>query len=424
MSYLRQPPLFSFEQFDDFDDDNFRLGLVVLALEDSRLLRWLDQQRAGRRNKYPQEMLWRCYIAKFIYQIGTYAELIRELRRNGSLRRLVGIHSSERVPEAWHFSRFVKRLSELEGQLLQDEMFHALVERLRVAIPNFGRHLALDGTAVKAHTNQRRSKSSDPDAAWGVRQSCDKGGGERETKNWLGYLVHLVVDCDTELPVGFEVTPANCNESPRMIPMLETLAAAHPEVVERTEAVLADKGYDSAANCEHVVRRMDAQAIIKMRRTLEGDAICPTALCHCTELGTPVCLGGHKMVAWGRDGDYLKWRCPVVMGKAEVCDVPGGCSASDYGAVYKQRLAEDYRRWPGIARESAKFDRLYNRRGAVERVNSRLKDHLLLDDLTVRGKAKVRVHVMGSLLVMLAGAVAMAEGGMLERVRQTVRLAA
>ena len=104
--------------------------------------------------------------------------------------------------------------------------------------------------------------------------------------------------------------------------------------------------------------------------------------------------------------------------------MPGGCSASDYGAVYKQRLAEDYRRWPGIARESAKFDRLYNRRGAVERVNSRLKDHLLLDDLTVRGKAKVRVHVMGSLLVMLAGAVAMAEGGMLERVRQTVRLAA
>lgn len=65
-------------------------------------------------------------------------------------------------------------------------MFHALVERLRLALPDFGRHLAVDGTAVKAHTNQRRSKSSDPDAAWGVRQSCDKGGGERETKRWLG----------------------------------------------------------------------------------------------------------------------------------------------------------------------------------------------------------------------------------------------
>lgn len=116
MSYLRQPQLFPFDEFENLEDDNSRLGLVVFALEDTRLLRWLDKQRAGRRNEYPQEMLWRCWIARVIYQIGTYAELIRELRRNGTLRRMVGIESVERVPKACHFSRFAKRLSTDEGQ--------------------------------------------------------------------------------------------------------------------------------------------------------------------------------------------------------------------------------------------------------------------------------------------------------------------
>jgi hypothetical protein len=37
-------------------------------------------------------------IAKFVYQIGTFAGLIRELKRNGSLRRMVGIDSRARVP--------------------------------------------------------------------------------------------------------------------------------------------------------------------------------------------------------------------------------------------------------------------------------------------------------------------------------------
>jgi hypothetical protein len=60
----------------------------------------------------------------------------------------------------------------------------------------------------------------------------------------------------------------------------------------------------------------------------------------------------------------------------------------------------------------------------VERVNGRLNEYLLLDDLTIRGKQKVRMHVSLALLVMLAGAAAMAEEGMLDRVRQTVRLAA
>jgi hypothetical protein len=226
--------------------------------------------------------------------------------------------------------------------------------------------------------------------------------------------------------MGFELTAANASESPQMKPLLEDLSDKHPQIAANTEAVMADRGYDSADNCEHVVEQMDAQAIIRMRRYVEGDDLCDAAICRCNERGTPICMSDQKMVYWGRDGDYLKWRCPVAVGAAtpEVCEWGGACSTSDYGSVLKQPIAEDYRRWPGIARESAKFERLYDKRSSVERVNGRLKEYMQLDDLTVRGKQKVRVHVSLALLVMLAGAVAVAEEGMLERVRQTVRLAA
>jgi hypothetical protein len=85
---------------------------------------------------------------------------------------------------------------------------------------------------------------------------------------------------------------------------------------------------------------------------------------------------------------------------------------------------EDPRRWPGLARESKKWSKLYKRRTAAERVNARLKDYLQLDQLTLRGLAKVKVHTALGLVVLLAGALAMAQEGRVAAVRQTVRLAA
>jgi len=57
-------------------------------------------------------------------------------------------------------------------------------------------------------------------------------------------------------------------------------------------------------------------------------------------------------------------------------------------------------------------------------VNGRLKDYLLLDNLTIRGIAKAKVHVSLSLLVMLAGAWAMVSAQKVEQARRIVSLAA
>lgn len=431
MHYVRQLSLLPSEQFFAARDDNCRLALVLRALPDEKLRAWLRQCRAGRRDKYPYEALWCCLIAKFVYQIDTYADLIRILWRNETLRRMVGIQSQGELPRDYHFSRLLKRLTSAEGMALLEEMFQQLVSELGARLPNFGRHLAVDATAVHAYSNEIRREKSDRDGAWSARPKRQRrrrpaGKVEEYTDYWFGYLVHLVVDCETELPVGYEVTAANVNETTRFRPLLAAVQEQQPTLVERTETVSADAGYDSGANCEHVLRETKALPIIKMRQTQpreKRDAIFAAAICPCNELGTPLCASGHKMVYWGRDGDYLKWRCPAKCGRA-ACTQRGRCTSSRYGNVLKVSIWEDPRRFPGLARESKKWSRLYRKRTAVERVNARLKDHLLLDNLTVRGIGKVRAHVGLSLLVMLAGSKAMLDVGAIARIRQTVRLAA
>lgn len=420
MSYIRQGQLFSFEEFVEIDDDNTRLALVLDALPDERLIRWLKKTRKGKRDDYPLEMLWRCVVAKFVYQIKTYAELIRELKRNGSLRRMVGIESIGTTPEDYHFSRFLNRLSRPEGLKHLRRMFEMLVKRLSERIPEFGKHLAIDGTAIHAYSNENKAEASDRDAEWGGRNKR----GEEDVEYWLGYIGHFVVDCETELPVAFDLQPANDSEMKRMKPMLEDLKQRQPAVTERTEAVMADRGYDATYNYEYIYDELDALPIIKMTLTEEPDEQSEAAWYLCNGLGTPTCLSGHTMVYWGRDGDHLKWRCPAQVRSDCECTRRSRCSASEYGPVKKIKFRDHIRRLPGIGRQTNKFERLYNKRTAAERVNGRLKEYLLADDLTVRGLAKGRAHLSIGLLVMLAGSWAMASQDKLEKARQIVRLAA
>jgi hypothetical protein len=431
MSYCAQGRLFTFEDFCDEHDDNTRLVLVLSALEPylAPLVWKLDHERIGRRNRYPVDVMMRSFIAGWVYQIPVKNELIRELRRNGSLRRLVGIESIERVPRAWQFSRFIGRLAEAENLALLESAFEHCVEKLRELLPGLGRNLGIDGTSVASWSSGNKDAKtglrSDPDARWGTREKRRKGKDgkiEKIVKRWFGYLVMLIVDCDYELPIGFDVSPANSSEMTKLPVMFDELVDAHPGLP--IEAAIGDAGFDSGTNCGYVLNELKALPIIKMRLDVGPDAECKTSICRCTELGVPICDENSKMHYAGRDGDYLKWRCPAVMeGRACKCTMDN-CSTSAYGHVLKVKIAEDPRRFPGLSRDSKKWKRLYRKRTACERVNGRLKNYLLLDEQRVRGRGKVTVQVAMSLLVMLASAISMAELDKLEHVRRIVALAA
>lgn len=416
MSYCAQGQLFTFEDFFTEYDDNHRLLLVLDALEDDELIGELERRRKGRRNRYPVRMLWQSLIAAKVYGIPTTNGLIRELNRNESLRKVVGIKHAGLVPKPWQFSRLLGKLSMPENLVMLKTIFDKAVSKLKDLLPDLGQSLAIDGTEVSSWCNRYAKDKSDKDAGWGVKTYRRDDGGESK-HTWYGYNVEIVADTSYEIPLNFEVLPANVNECPRLPILLKDTMRLHPEF--DVKYVMGDRGYDSADNCKYLLYDLKALPIIKMRLTQEKDAEFTGEICRCTELGTPICECGAKMLYAGRDGKYLKFRCSR---HSEPLGCP--CSLSSYGRVLKIAISENERRWPGLHRESKKFARLYKRRTSVERVNSRLKEHLCLDEQHVRGLAKTTVNVGLSLLVMVGGALAMARNKKLDNLRQVVGLAA
>lgn len=416
MSYCAQGHLFTFEDFFAEGDDNHRLVLVLSALEDDELIGKLEDERKGRRDHYPVRMLWQSLIAAKVYGISTVNGLIRELMRNGSLRRLVGISNLCAVPKPWHFSRLLGKLSRPENLGLLKDIFDRAVSDLKEELPDLGQSLAIDGTAVSSWCNRYAKDKSDKDAGWGVK-TYRKDDGTQSKHMWYGYNVELVVDTRYEVPLNYEVNPANVGECPRLPILLGDTVRLHPDF--DVKYVMGDRGYDSRDNCKYVLYALNALPIIRMRLTQDKDAEFAGEICRCTELGTPICECGAKMLYAGRDGKYLKFRCSR---HAEASGCP--CSISSYGRVLKVAISENERRWPGLWRESKKFKRLYKRRTSVERVNSRLKEHLCLDEQHVRGLAKTSVNVGLSLLVMVGGTLAMARNRRFDNLRQIVAMAA
>lgn len=411
--HIIQPALISYEHFASEGNDNQRLVMVLSTLNVDSLIYKLDLERNGRRNKYPNRMLWNTLIAAKVYGIATVSNLVRELSRNPELREICGVLS---VPKGYHYSRFISKLARPENQEMLAQAFHVMVEKLREILPDLGKSIALDGTAVSSYCNRFKKDKADKDAGWGVRTKRREDGHE-DKDLWYGYNLMLVVDTKYEVPLGYEVIPANVNESPRLPVVLGEVKRRHPQL--KTDYVMADAGFDSGDNCRFVLNELEALPVIKMRLTQEKDKEFKSAMCRCNELGTPVCDCGGYMRYAGRDGKYLKFRCPKHM------EVRGGpCSDSSYGRVLKIAVTEDERRWPGLHRESRKWARLYRRRTAVERVNGRLKEHLQLDDQYVRGIGKITVNATLSLLVMLGGALAMAKKERWKDLRRVVRSAA
>ena len=325
------------------------------------------------------------------------------MERDRETRTVCGF-SKDTIPGDDVLGRFLNKLARHEELL--EECFAGLVEQLRQLLPEFGAKLAVDSTDIKARANGYRRSPSDTDARWGAKGASrpekeTKKGKEQDLYWWFGYKLHLVEDALYELPLSFVVTPANESDTKQMKVLLDKAVPDYTEA--KPEAVIADKGYDSQENYRLVITEYRAAPIIPIRE--REDMQMPDI---CNAKGTPVCSCGLKMAFWGRDGNYLKYRCPQAVGKG-VCLSRFCCTSSPYGYVLKLPIMEDPRRHPPVPRESKKWKRLYQLRSAVERVNSRVKELLGLRRITVRGIAKVTVRTSLSLLVMLAAALSMTQ---------------
>ena len=411
--HIIQSPLFDFDAFISIKR-NDRLVMVLEALPAEGLISALDREHWTGRKGYTVRGMWSALVAGLLHQCNSLADIVRLLERDKDTRIVCGF-SDDSLPSQDALGRFLKKLERHEDLL--EKCFADLVAELRQLLPGFGTKLAVDSTDIKAYSNGHRASPSDPDARWGAKGAGHHSGPGNDGKRrdlyyWFGYKLHLVVDALYEIPLSFKLTAANEADTTQMEGLLRKAGADQAE--SRPEAVIADKGYDSGSNNKFIFGQCKAAPIIPIREV--EDAQLPDI---CNAKGTPICSCGLEMAYWGRDGHYLKYRCPEAVGKAK-CRSRFRCTASAYGYVLKLNIIQDPRRHPPVPRESKKWVRLYRLRSAVERVNSRMKNLLGLGQLMVRGIAKVTARAVLSLLVMLAAAVGMAQRHRLKDLRVLV----
>lgn len=418
MHVLTNKPLFAWDALEDSPSLK-TLRAFLKAVPDGRLLESLRQARGKGRNDYPVHVCWGVVLLRIALRHLTMQQCLAELKRNEALRRLIGIASEERVPSAWNMSRFEDLLGREPHRTLLKQVFDEMVRRLGTVVPDLGQHAAGDATALNARRKlndkevSAERKEGLPQPSGGRKEYHDDAGKVTHVLEWHGFKAHLLVDVKHEVVLAYEITDTKAGDGETLPTVLDQALANLPP--QRIETL----AYDKAADSEAVHERLSHDGIkplIQMRALWkdEPERMLPghdgNSNVVYDESGTlygydrvsapPV---RHQMSYIGHEPqrETLKYRCPA---KHEGWDCPMSavCNAGkSYGLTVRVPQAIDLRRFPALPRATKKFQRLYQGRTAVERVNARLKIFWGADDGNLRGARRFFAN-LGAVLVVHA----------------------
>ncbi|NLC44636.1 MAG: transposase [Clostridiales bacterium] len=415
-----------------------RLRLVLEYMPDEELMQELEKERGKGRDDFPVRAMWNSILAGVVFQHPSIESLRRELSRNGQLRFMCGLHKGK-VPDAYVYSRFFKKLFEKEE--IVNKIFDDLVNKLEELLPRFGKNLAIDGKAISSLStgeskNTEEDGRRDLDANWGKKEykgTKEDGTAWSKVVSWFGYRLHLIVDADYELPVAYKLTKASTSEVIQAHKMIDELNKVHPELVDGCETLEADRGYDDTKLIEKLWDDLKIKPVIdirnmwkdsdKTRQLLDCENVIydykGTVYCVCMETGKEreMCVGGFEKDR--KIHGTLKKLCPAKHYGIE-CKYIDKCQVKQGIRI---DIDIDRRIFTPIDRTSYKWERTYNKRTAVERVNSRLDESFGFEKHYIRGIKKMRVRCGIALCVMLAMAVGRIKEGQAEKMRSLVQSA-
>ena len=172
--------------------------------------------RGRGRGDYPVRAMWRALVAGVVFGHRSAASLVRELGRNPALLAVCGFDPLPRqgrprrgverveggsrvvwlsaprrdsVPSHWNFSRFVRRLVDLERREgVFEAMMRRMGEELREALPDFGEHPRFRGGRFRGTTG-RRFRATRPVGCRVARGSCRtamRTGAVTRREEWMG----------------------------------------------------------------------------------------------------------------------------------------------------------------------------------------------------------------------------------------------
>lgn len=440
MATIPQREIFTWKEIEKLGDLE-RLRLVLENLPDERLMRQLEGQRAKGRDDYPVRAVWNSILAGVVYEHKSIESLRRELKRNTRLCWLCGFEltkDKDIVPPAWVYTRFLKKLMRLQGEI--DWMFDHLVEELRREIPDLGQYLAMDGKALLSVARSRKEREEkrdgrrDIDADKGVKTywvEGENGNLWEKVKSWFGYKLHLIADAKYELPVAYEVTRASRNEIPEGKELIKGLKEKHPGIIGQCEYLMADRGLDDTELNVTLWQDYGIKPVIDVRNMWrDGEK---TKLVEGTRnvvydyQGTVYCydmqLGYRREMAYGgfeAERGTLKYRCPKDHYGCR-CTWASQCEIKK---AVRVKLDQDRRVFTPLARSSYKWRDMYKKRTAVERVNSRLDVSYGFEQHFIRGLSKMKLRMGIALVVMLSMALGRIREKQKENMRSLIKQAA
>ena len=178
--------------------------------------------------------------------------------------------------------------------------------------------------------------------------------------------------------------------------------------------VIADRGYDSAANHEFL-RGKDALPIIHIRRKARGELYEGIY----TKKGVPTCLGQIPMEFVRSDPErgHL-YRC-----NPKGCRLAGSMSGGirHCDTEVWEDPTRNVRLFGAIRRDGPEWKALYAKRQAIERVFKSMKESRRLERHCVRGLRHITLHAMMSALAFQATALVKLRTGQAEMMRWMVR---
>jgi len=437
MAIIPQQTFFVWDEIEKLGDLE-RLQLVLEYMPDEELMQTLERERGKGRDDYPVRAMWNSILAGVVYQHPSIESLRRELSRNGQLRFMCGFRNGK-VPEAYVYSRFFKKLFEKEEMI--NEMFNKLVDELEELLPGFGKNLAIDGKAISSlskreNKNKKEDGRRDLDGDWGKKEYRgvrEDGTAWSKVVKWFGYRLHLIVDADYELPVAFELTKASTSEVKQAHKMIEELDRKHPELIEKCETMVADRGYDDTKLYVKLWDNYGIKPVIDIRnmwkdgekiRQLEdyenvvynykGNVYC---VCMETDVKREMCVGGFEKDR--KKHGTLRKLCPAKQYGIE-CKYMDKCQVKQGIRI---DIDLDRRIFTPIDRASYKWERTYDKRPSVERVNSRLDESFGFEKHYIRGLKKMKVRCGIALCVMLAMAVGRIKEKQADKMRSLVKTA-
>jgi len=438
MAIIPQQTFFVWTDIEELGDLE-RLQLVLEYMPDEKLMNTLELERGKGRDEFPIRAMWNSILAGVVFQHISIESLRRELSRNAQLRFMCGFTRKKGVPAAYVYSRFFKKLFEKEEMI--NEIFDQLVNELEKLLPEFGKNLAIDGKAIASlstgvNKNKKEDGRRDLDADWakkeykGVRED---GTPWSKVVKWFGYRIHLIVDADYELPVAFEVTKASTSEVKQAHKMIEKLDEDHPELIETCETFEGDKGYDDSKlnmilwddyaikpvidirnmwkDGEKTHQLLDYENVVY---NYKGNVYC---VCMDTGVQREMCVGGFEKDR--KEHGTLRKLCPAMQYGIE-CKYMDKCLVKQGIRI---DIEVDRRVFTPIDRASYKWEKTYNKRTSVERVNSRLDESFGFEKHYIRGKKKMKVRCGIALCVMLAMAVGRIKQNQADKMRSLVKSA-